>query len=231
MNFLIVLVFLLCIILMVIAVCVAGSAKRRSSNQTQQGGMMLVTMHGRSLIPTWIIMFSGVIFAACFFSQPTPKSEATSITLILMPLCFICFFLSKVWQIGVTELLSTPERIYGKYGWFKLTRLDIPMAQLTGISVEQGFIGKKLDYASIVIAAQDGYYTFKDIRHAKEFQEFILSLRPDLISGPVNPSQVMPIASGTGQQSVSGVRFCPSCGNPITSSTAFCSKCGNKVAK
>jgi len=68
--------------------------------------------------------------------------------LVLIPIAII--------NVVTTELAVTNKKIIGKTGWLRRISLDIPLNKLESINIDQSFIGRILNYGTIIIRGTGG---------------------------------------------------------------------------
>jgi len=69
----------------------------------------------------------------------------------------IIFFLIAALRVYATEYFITNRRVYVKYGIISRRVLEIKVEWITGTIVNQGFMGRLLNYGSVVISTPGQY--------------------------------------------------------------------------
>lgn len=86
------------------------------------------------------------------------------------------------WSIGSwinyvsTELSVSSTRLVGKVGLFNVERIDIPLEQITSVTIKSTLWGQIFNYATIMISAVGKTIQFDGIENAAEFQRYCLDL-------------------------------------------------------
>lgn len=90
-------------------------------------------------------------------------------------------------QIGsliTTELVMTDRRVIGKRGLIIKKSIDVPYAEIIGVKVRQGLLGKLFDYGRLVIATKDGVrISFLGIAEPYDIQQQIQELSETAVLG------------------------------------------------
>lgn len=81
--------------------------------------------------------------------------------LILGVLLFVVviglFFLIAAWiRVRSTELAITNKRVIAKFGFVKRNTLEINLNQVEALRVEQTFLGRMLNYGTIIVSGTGG---------------------------------------------------------------------------
>lgn len=74
-----------------------------------------------------------------------------------------------------TELAITDKRVIGKIGVLNTKSLDAPLNKIQNTSVEQKFLGKIFNYATVRIDTAAGNFTFDGIMRADEFKRALMA--------------------------------------------------------
>jgi uncharacterized membrane protein YdbT with pleckstrin-like domain len=63
------------------------------------------------------------------------------------------FFLIAAWiRVMSTEIAITNRRVIAKFGFIRRSTVEIPLEKVEALRVEQGFLGRMLNYGTIFIA-------------------------------------------------------------------------------
>ncbi len=119
----------------------------------------------------WVIYMSptiftllGLIFTIVYFSGfPSTPSDSTAGIILFMPFCcipswligligFIVTFLRK----STTEFALTNKRVIGKRGVIRRNSLELVLEKVESIRVDQGILGRILDYGTLVVTGSGG---------------------------------------------------------------------------
>jgi uncharacterized membrane protein YdbT with pleckstrin-like domain len=77
--------------------------------------------------------------------------------LVLLVVVVGLFFLLYAWiRVHSTELAITNRRVIAKFGFIKRNTVEINLSKVEAVRVEQGFIGRLLDYGTILISGTGG---------------------------------------------------------------------------
>ena len=84
----------------------------------------------------WVLLLLTVIFA---------------ITIILIPIAIIFFIIALI-NVITSEYFISNKRIYVKYGLIARVANDLKMDWITNTSIRQGFVGRILNFGTLLIA-------------------------------------------------------------------------------
>ncbi len=72
--------------------------------------------------------------------------------LLLLVVLIGLYFLVSAWvEYRTTEIAITNKRIIAKFGFIKRSTVEINLAKVEALRVEQGVLGRMLDYGTIII--------------------------------------------------------------------------------
>ena len=123
----------------------------------------------------WIILIPRILlFAICWFLIAylySIKGTETIIALLELIL-FYCLISAVIIiiKISTTRLYFTNLRLIGKCGILSTKTLDAPLNKLNDIMIEQNFIGKIFNSATIIIHTSSSKYHYKYIKDAIRFK-------------------------------------------------------------
>ena len=132
-----------------------------------------------------------------------------------------------VWlMVSNAEFAVTNRRVIMKTGWLNRRSLELLLAKIESISVEQGLGGKLCGYGTIVVSGTGGSHEpFKNIADPFEFrkqvQEQIASVQ-DVPRGYVSGETHVPTQARA-------ERECPYCAETILAKAKICKHCGKEV--
>lgn len=79
-----------------------------------------------------------------------------------------------LFNISNIELALTDKKIIGKYGVIKIKKINMPIENVTEISVEQNWFEKKFGCGTIIISTLSGNYNFDYIKSADYFRSAVM---------------------------------------------------------
>ena len=130
-------------------------------------------------------------------------------------------------QIATSEFAVTTSRVIIKVGWLSRRTVELQLAKVEGITVEQGIFGRVFDYGTIVVGGTGGTKEpFRFIRapivFRKQVQEQIDTM-----------SATQPSSKNSGSENVASSvreeRECPHCAERILARATRCRFCGQDV--
>lgn len=160
--------FLVPTILLIIAI----NWSKKHTVQKDDEDIMIARIHWISLLPSWL--FFTIIFFAVFIAP-----ELAGI--IIIPLIVVAIFtklrIFRCWvNFFTTELSVTPTRLVGKRGLFNVERMDIPIEQVTSVTIRTNLWGQIFKYATISIQSAGGNVEFEGIGNAVKFQQYCVDI-------------------------------------------------------
>jgi uncharacterized membrane protein YdbT with pleckstrin-like domain len=121
----------------------------------------------------WII-FTGPIIVAlfslfCFFVGGDAISLGGILLLVAVILGISKFIALKTAEFGISN-----KRVLIKIGFIKRNSMEILLSKIEGIQVDQGIIGRILDYGSIIITGTGGTHNpFHSIQNPLNFRKIV----------------------------------------------------------
>jgi membrane protein YdbS with pleckstrin-like domain len=130
-----------------------------------------------------------------------------------------------------SEFAVTSQRVVIKIGIVRRRSLEIILNKVEGVSVDQGILGRMLDFGSITVNGTGGTpEPFRRISKPLEFRRNVQAAVEQTASAP-SPSALPPtptpaaaISTATRQE-----RDCPHCAEPILARAKTCKHCGRDV--
>lgn len=173
----------------------------------------------------WKVFFSPIakaIAAFIAFSLEREIGEATHIVGTLLLIWAGLQAIVRAIDLQTSEFAVTNRRLIMKWGILRRQSMDLSLMQMETLLVEQGLIGRILDYGRIVVAGSGGtrQYTpdiadpFRYRLSAQSQSGHIPSFDQNLCSTPKDPCQI---------------RECPHCAEPILKKAKVCKHCGREA--
>ena len=125
-----------------------------------------------------------------------------------------------------SEFAVTNKRVLAKHGFIERESIETLLSKIEAISVDQGIIGRMLDFGSITITGTGGTEeSFPRISAPLEFRRQIQSQVVALEERRGGPS-----STGAGERDAPRVeRDCPYCAERILARARVCKHCGREV--
>jgi len=125
---------------------------------------VIITPHWMTLVP-WVLVASIVLAATCVLPRlrmsPSPQMMTFFIGVALGPLL-----------LQVARLFNTRVAVFEK-GMIVKTLMPramfIPVRDIKSLGVQQGRIGRTLDFGNLIVVTDNGNYSLTNIRHPREF--------------------------------------------------------------
>ena len=130
-------------------------------------------------------------------------------------------------QIATSEFAVTTSRVIIKVGWLSRRTVELQLAKVEGITVEQDPFGRIFDYGTIVVGGTGGTKEpFKWIRAPIVFRKQVQEQIDSMSVRQASPSTVgvVNIMAETRQE-----RECPYCAERILARATMCRFCGKDV--
>lgn len=91
------------------------------------------------------------------------------IVLFVFPMALSAFVNTKTSEFAVTD-----KRVMMKFGFIRRTSLEVLLTKVEGIMVDQGILGRMLDFGTIVVGGTGGSKTpFKKIADPMQFRRVV----------------------------------------------------------
>ena len=146
------------------------------------------------------------------------------------PIGFIFFLISLGWFLiafisyKTSEFAVTNKRVMIKIGWIRRRIMETMLSKVEAIGVEQGIMGRMLDYGSITVTGTGGTKEpFQNIANPLEFRRQVQGA----ISTDEEGRAVSAPAGATFQRVE---RDCPYCAERILARAKVCKHCGRDVS-
>ena len=146
------------------------------------------------------------------------------------PIGFIFFLISLGWFLiafisyKTSEFAVTNKRVMIKIGWIRRRIMETMLSKVEAIGVEQGIMGRMLDYGSITVTGTGGTKEpFQNIGNPLEFRRQVQAA----ISTDEEGRAVSAPASATVERVE---RDCPYCAERILARAKVCKHCGRDVS-
>jgi uncharacterized membrane protein YdbT with pleckstrin-like domain len=82
-----------------------------------------------------------------------PHTWKILLGIVLLPVGLGLVFLAWVWIVyKTTEIAITNKRIIAKFGFISRSTIEINLPKVESVQVDQGVIGRMLDYGTIIVA-------------------------------------------------------------------------------
>jgi uncharacterized membrane protein YdbT with pleckstrin-like domain len=120
-----------------------------------------------------------------------------------------------------SEFAVTNKRVIIKVGFIQRKTLETMLGKVEGIGVDQGILGRMLDYGTITITGTGG--TKEPFRNIAAPLEFRRQVQAQISPGDEDA------AIGTGSSAAREERECPYCAELILKRAKVCKHCGREV--
>ena len=166
------------------------------------------------------LSFLGPIALAIILAIGGIVSLANADMPIISIALFVAALLPLLWTYILytsSEFAVTDKRVIIKIGFIQRRTVETMLSKVEGIEVNQGIVGRMLDYGTIVISGTGGTKeTFRNIAAPLEFRR---QVQGQLSSSATSPS----IATARDE------RDCPFCAERILVRAKVCKHCGRDV--
>lgn len=168
----------------------------------------------------WIVFLAPTLLLALGVLMFTRGQEVLGAALLLLLLAAITAFGSAI-QLQTSEFGVTNRRVLIKTGLISRRSLDITLGKVESVEVEQGILGRLLDYGTIVVIGSGTTRgRFKNIADPMAFRLHV----NDQIEQRTRADSPAVMTAGRGE------RECPYCAEVIMAKAKFCKHCGREVA-
>jgi uncharacterized membrane protein YdbT with pleckstrin-like domain len=128
-------------------------------------------------------------------------------------------------QYVTSEFAVTTSRVIIKIGWLSRRTVELQLAKVEGVTVEQGLIGRIFDYGTIIVGGTGGTKEpFKFIRAPIEFRKQVQQPM-----GATNAAQGPDKGAANVVTATREERECPHCAERILVRATRCRFCGQEV--
>ena len=183
-------------------------------------------VHQTTLHP--IVFTAGALLAVLallFFSDPE-LADAGGFFLLLAGLVMLVTWL----RFTSSEFAITTSRVIIKTGWLSRKTLELQLAKVEALAVEQGLLGQMLDYGTLIVGGTGGTkerftlikgpVTFRQRVHAE------IDTQSRSIHSPAQGS----LSAASSASIAREERECPHCAERILVKATRCRFCGQAVA-
>ena len=165
---------------------------------------------------TSLLLLAGAVFV--FLNQLPAIAGAVLVIAALLPLLYAWVSYTS------SEFAVTDKRVIIKVGWIQRRTLETMLGKVEGIGVEQGIIGRILDYGTITVTGTGGTMErFANIATPLEFRRQVQSQVSAAEGARAMPVTVAP--AGPPREE----RECPYCAERILVKARVCKHCGRDV--
>jgi uncharacterized membrane protein YdbT with pleckstrin-like domain len=180
-------------------------------------------VHSTTLHP---IIFAGgallTLFSFVFFTD----ADLVAIGLVILVLGLL--ILTAAWlRFAFSEFAVTSSRVVIKVGLVSRRTLELQLSKVEAIAVDQGLLGRVLDYGTLVVGGTGGTKeAFKHIKSPVAFRGAVqhqTELSSRLVVAPALA------AGGRGAVDIRQERECPYCAERILAKASRCRFCGQTV--
>ena len=171
--------------------------------------------HLHKLIFIWPVVFSLTLLlgAVISFTAGEPVIGALLVAAACIPL---------IWALVVyssSEFAVTDKRVIIKVGFIQRRTVETMLGKVENISVDQGFIGRMLDFGTITITGTGG--TKEVFSNIAEPLEFRRQVQGQISAGDTDPETAALMSRDE--------RDCPHCAERILTRAKVCKHCGRDV--
>jgi uncharacterized membrane protein YdbT with pleckstrin-like domain len=171
--------------------------------------------HLHKLIFTWPVVISLLLVVAAVVAFTSGYSAAGA--LLIAAAC-----IPLIWALVIyssSEFAVTDKRVIIKVGFVQRRTVETMLSKVENISVDQGFIGRMLDYGTITITGTGGTQEiFRNIACPLEFRRQVQAQISASDQGPA-------IAALVSRDE----RDCPYCAERILTRAKVCKHCNREV--
>ena len=171
--------------------------------------------HLHKLIFGWPVFFSLVLLTGAVLAFASAYAVAGSLLIAAacLPLIWVLVIYSS------SEFAVTDRRVIIKVGFIQRRTVETMLSKVENISVDQGFIGRMLDFGNITITGTGGTQeVFANIAAPLEFRR---QVQGQISSGDAGPA----IQAAAPRDE----RDCPHCAERILTRAKVCKHCGRDV--
>ena len=87
----------------------------------------------------------------------------------LLIVAAVRFFAVNSWRLGFTN-----KRVTGKTGIIRTSQLDVPLNQVSAVTLEKTIVGGILGYGTVGVSSSAGNITFKFVINAESFRSKLM---------------------------------------------------------
>lgn len=170
----------------------------------------------------WIVFLkAGVVLFLAFWMFAGGRELEGLATFFLM-LAAVLAFASAI-EMQTSEFAVTNRRVLAKTGLLRRHSLDLNLGKVESVVVEQGILGRLLDFGTIVVKGSGG--TPEPFANIADPLRFRMSVQDQTEQRTRNE----PIPAGSGEAIRREERECPFCAEIILAKARVCKHCGKEV--
>lgn len=167
----------------------------------------------------WIVFLAPALLAGIALLIFTAGADGLAAGTAFLALAALTGLASAI-QIQTSEFGVTSRRVLIKTGLISRRSLDLTLGKVESIEVEQGILGRLLDYGTIVVAGSGATrQRFKNIADPMALRLHV----NDQIEQRSRTDPPAATAAGRGE------RECPHCAEIILAKAKLCKHCGREV--
>jgi len=140
---------------------------------------------------------------------------------VFVPISLIWFIVGAL-SMWTSEFAITDKRVLAKDGFIRRKTIEIFLAKVESVQLQQSILGRFLDYGTVVVAGTGASKnSLKNIESPLQFRRALQSqMSGEAVSPPPEPAptRARPV-----------LLMCPTCQIPVTPAKPICPKCGQRV--
>lgn len=182
-------------------------------------------VHHTTLHP--IIFIAGALLSllALPFFAGSKAASAGAFLLIIAALVLLVTWL----RFTTSEFAVTTSRVIIKTGWLSRKTLELQLAKVEALAVEQGLLGQMLDYGTLVVGGTGGTKEkFTRIKGPVTFRQRVHAQIETQARATQTPSRGS-LEASPGVSAAREERECPHCAERILIKAIRCRFCGQPV--
>ncbi len=171
----------------------------------------------------WIIFFGAIVMTSLGLSIFTGGAELVGLAAFFL-LMGVVSAIGHAIELQVSEFAVTDRRILAKTGLLRRTSLDLNLAKVESVQVEQDIVGRLLDYGTLVVTGTGG--TREKFKYIADPLAFRMHVQEQAEHHGVDQQQITALEQPTkrGQE-----RECPYCAETILAKARICKHCSREV--
>jgi len=107
-------------------------------------------LHWKIYVPAMIFFALSILLFAVVFSGGQGTKAAMPVPMVFLGAAVLAAIVGSVMR-SASEFAVTNKRVLVKTGWLRRHSTEILLRQVEGITVDQGILGRILDYGTIVV--------------------------------------------------------------------------------
>jgi len=183
------------------------------------GERVVHTAHLHKIIYAAPVLFAVAMLIGAYMVFSNEQSGLIALALFIIA----CAVLLGAWiSYSSSEFAVTDKRVIIKVGWIKRRTLETMLAKVEGIGVDQGILGRMLDYGTLTVTGTGGTKEpFPNIADPLEFRRQVQAQ----VSASEDGHAIPAVAAGPPREE----RDCPFCAERILVRAKVCKHCGRDV--